>query len=80
MKGVLYMKIHSVNQVDNNNKIGFRRTNKMTKYGITALIGASSLFMLSNAIYSFDYGNNKQLSFKFVDIPASILAISGTLM
>ena len=74
------MKIHSINQVDNNNNIGFKRINKMTRYGITTLIGASSLFMLSNAIDSFNYENNKHTTSQVIDTAAAILGITGTFM
>ena len=71
------MKISSINQVDNNNNIGFKRASKMTRYGVITLIAASSLFMLSNAIDTFNYEEKGHLS-RNIDIPASILGILGT--
>ena len=72
------MKIYSINKFDKNN-ICFQRTNKMTKYGVTTLIGASSLFMFSNAIDTFSV-DNKNLTSKIIDTGAAVLGISGTFM
>ena len=72
------MKVSSVNNFDNN--INFKRTNKITKYGVNTLIAASSLFIISNAIDAFDFENNKNSISKNIDFSASMLGILGTFM
>ena len=72
------MKICSINRYDNNQNIGFKRSSNATKFGVSTLIAATSLFMLSNATDSFYSENTTTKKSLNINIPASILGLTGT--
>ena len=71
------MKVNTVSTFNSSN-FTFKHASKMTKYGVSTLIGASSLFMLSNAVDSFNYEDNTNSLSQKIYVAASILGISGT--
>ena len=69
------------NDINFNHNIKFEGANNTTKIGLAALIVSSSLFMMSNAIDSFEKQQTteqKSSGFGFLDGVASIAGIVGT--
>ena len=74
------MKIYSINRWNNENNVIFKKNSNATKFGTITLITATTLFMVSNATDAFYAENNKKQQTFNIDITASILGITGTLI
>ena len=72
------MKVYSINSVNNNQNVGFKKCSNATKFGVSTLIASASFFMLSNAVDSFNSENIAKERNTHINIPASILGITGT--
>ena len=74
------MKILPINSYSDSKNLSCRGANKTCKYGITALIASTTLFMASNAIDSFEQQEPKteKTTLKYMDTAASVLGILGT--
>ena len=73
------MKINSISNYYTNENLNWRGKNTLYKQSVRALIASSSLFMLSNAVHTFNKENNAtNKTEQFIDLAASFLGLFGT--